>query len=99
MRRLISTDSHIVVPWSIADTLPDKFRAMLPHVEHRADGDYLVTPAPPGRMGARMQAAGQTEVAIDLDGPQIDRIAQMNCCAEALDPSSLPERRLAEMRR
>ncbi|WP_394849118.1 amidohydrolase [Pendulispora brunnea] len=43
-RRLITTDSHIAVPFQIADELPEKYRKQVPHLERRADGVYLVRP-------------------------------------------------------
>jgi predicted TIM-barrel fold metal-dependent hydrolase len=99
MRQLITTDSHIAIPWGVVDGLPQQYRQMLPHLDRRDDGDYLVTPMPPADMAARMAMTGPTEVKIDLDSPEADRIAQGNCCAEAIDPSPLPDRRLEEMAR
>ena len=44
-RTLVTTDSHIVVPWSVADDLPPELHVQVPHLERRADGTYLVSPA------------------------------------------------------
>jgi len=44
MRKLITTDSHLGIPPWLADDLPAESRALLPHVEERPDGRYLVRP-------------------------------------------------------
>jgi len=43
-RPLITTDCHIAPPPSLADELPAAYREQVPHIDHRADGDYLVRP-------------------------------------------------------
>jgi predicted TIM-barrel fold metal-dependent hydrolase len=45
MRPLITTDSHWAPPIELADELPERFREFVPHLDRRADGDYLVQPS------------------------------------------------------
>jgi hypothetical protein len=39
-RVLVSADTHIAVPPTVADELPDHFRSEVPHLEERLDGMY-----------------------------------------------------------
>jgi predicted TIM-barrel fold metal-dependent hydrolase len=56
-RTLVTTDSHIVVPWSVADGLPAAMREQVPHLERRSDGIYFVSPAGDPMMAAMASGA------------------------------------------
>jgi predicted TIM-barrel fold metal-dependent hydrolase len=105
-RPLITTDSHVAVPLSIADELPARLRDRVPHLETRADGVYLVRPLPgladdegkvdEGDLMSQMLAAG---VKVDADDElTLARVAYGNVAAEA-SPGFSVEHRLAEMAR
>jgi predicted TIM-barrel fold metal-dependent hydrolase len=96
-RTLVTTDSHISTPWTLADDLPEEYRQQVPHLEQRDDGLYFVRPIPPGfeRMAQMMAGAGG---AVKVDPDQINRMAQGNCLPEA-NPGTSPGERLVEMAR
>jgi predicted TIM-barrel fold metal-dependent hydrolase len=103
---LITTDSHVEAPISLADELPERLRQRVQHLEERADGVYLVRPLPAiagadgmtdtGNMMTQMLAAG-IKIDPDDDG-LLARIQYADVAAEA-DPGFTVEQRLKEMAR
>lgn len=105
-RPLITTDSHVAVPLSLADELPEKFRSKVARLEERNDGVYLVRPLPgladedgnvdEGDMTTQALAAG---IKVDPDDEaMLARIAYGNVATEA-NPGFTVEDRLGEMAR
>jgi predicted TIM-barrel fold metal-dependent hydrolase len=105
-RPLISTDSHVEVPITLADELPEHLRAKVPHLETRADGVYLVRPFPAiadadgkrdqGNMMTQALAAG---IKIDADDEALLARIQYGSVAAEANPGFTIEGRLKEMER
>jgi predicted TIM-barrel fold metal-dependent hydrolase len=94
VRPLISTDFHIATPPSLLDGLPDTIKDQFQHLEHRADGTYLVGPT----AGAMSAMAGLVPPVKVDDEAQLARLAMRNVCDEA-NPGFRPEDQLADMAR
>lgn len=94
MRPLVSTDYHIATPPSLADELPEPYRAQFPHLEQRSDGTHLVYPNQ-GPMAS--MSAEAVSVKVD-DEEQLARLTMRNVCDEA-NPGFSAEDQLAEMAR
>ena len=83
-RPLITTDSHVAVPVSLADELPEEYRSKVGHLEQREDGVYFVRPEPlirhvggndlgPNQPGGDLMAANNNLLTNTLaDGIKID---------------------------
>src|SRR5262245_11444409 len=103
---LITTDSHVEVPLTLADELPDRFRVKVPHLEERADGVYLVRPLPgiadddgnvdEGNMMTQALAAG---IKVDPDDEAMLARIQFADVASEAEPGFTVEQRLKEMER
>lgn len=99
MRKLITTDCHIALPYSLTDQLPEQHREHFPRLERRKDGDYLIHPRMLAGMAARMGAdPNAAAVGIKLpDDPAVQaRGAWGNVCDEA-HPSFEPTELLTEL--
>ena len=105
-RRLITADSHAAVPPTLADELPPKLRAKVPHLEERRDGVYVIRPIPgiadmqgradQGDMTTQSLAAG---IKVDPDDEaMVAQILYGDVATEA-HPCFTAEGRLAEMAR
>jgi predicted TIM-barrel fold metal-dependent hydrolase len=95
MRKLITADSHVAFPWSLVDQLPSACREKMPHLEQRADGNYLITPAAvqyDGMTGLKAKA-GERKIA---DDRELRKVAHDNVVPGA-EPDFGPEGRLADM--
>jgi predicted TIM-barrel fold metal-dependent hydrolase len=104
-----------MVPLELADELPERYRAYVPHLERRRDGDYLVRPQSNGareqqrRPGAPKMsdstsmdtttAALAEGVKIDTSDPGALRRAVYGNCVPTTSPGFGPEERLVEMAR
>lgn len=105
-RELITTDSHVSTPLSLADELPERYREKVPHLETRPDGVFLVRPMPGVRaadgatdQGDMMTRALATGIKVDPDDrAALARLAYGNVADEA-NPGFTVESRLAEMAR
>jgi predicted TIM-barrel fold metal-dependent hydrolase len=97
MRRLITTDSHLVPPVWLADELPAKWRDQFTHLEVRDGQRHIVYATAPGseaQMG--INSGGRGAVVKVKDDADLVRVTHANVCDEAR-PSYDPEERLAEM--
>jgi predicted TIM-barrel fold metal-dependent hydrolase len=98
MRKLITTDSHLVPPFSLAEDLPEKWRDQFPRVVDRPDGRYVRFPEVGGAAQMMIMSGGRgPEVRIG-DDDELVRINHSNVCDESA-PGFDPESRLADMRR
>jgi predicted TIM-barrel fold metal-dependent hydrolase len=64
MRKLITTDCHVAVPYAVLDELPASYREHFPRVEQRDDGEYLRMPDGPSMMGI---PTGDREIKLEGD--------------------------------
>ncbi|WP_438018422.1 amidohydrolase family protein [Sorangium sp. So ce315] len=97
-RRLITTDSHIAIPFEVADELPEKYRRQVPHLERRANGTYLMRPDIANMMSisdAHNPLVAGIKVDLD-DEASMARLAIGNS-QEHIAASLYPKGRLAEM--
>jgi predicted TIM-barrel fold metal-dependent hydrolase len=94
-RKMITSDCHVALPYSLFDELPDAYREHFPRIVDRADGRYLQHPRMPARMAAMM--GGSTDGFKLPDGDAaLARNAWGNVCPEAA-PSFDPAAMLAEL--
>jgi predicted TIM-barrel fold metal-dependent hydrolase len=91
VRRLITSDCHIAVPYSVLNELPESYRQYFPRIEHRSDGDVLVGPTGEAMTGAA--SAPESKVV----GDSAVREA-VGACDEA-QPSFEPSEVMAELER
>src|SRR5262245_55569148 len=111
---IITTDSHHMVPLELADELPERYRAYVPHLERRADGDYLMRPQSNAAREDRRRQSGATDetttmdsttaalergVKVDTSDPGALRRAVYGNCVPTTSPGFGPEERLHEMER
>src|SRR3712207_3736258 len=94
MRTLITSDSHLVPPPTLADELPERWRDLVTHVEHRADGSYVVPQKP--RQAEAMMSSDTAAHRFDGDD-ELARVAHIPY-REPARPAFDPQGRLAEMR-
>ncbi|WP_394849119.1 amidohydrolase [Pendulispora brunnea] len=99
-RRLISTDSHIAVPFHVADELPEKFRKQVPHLDRRADGVYLMRPDMATMMSIE-DAGSQLLAGMKVDPDDEATMARLAIgnSQSHIQPSLYPKGRLADMER
>lgn len=99
MRRLITTDSHLVPPAWLADELPGKWREYFPRLETIDGVPHVVYPSVPGSEGQMMITSGGRGLAVPFaSDEELARINHSNVCDEAR-PAFDPGRRLEEMAR
>lgn len=111
---IITTDSHHMVPLELADELPSRYRAHVPHLERRADGDYLVRPQSNAAREVRRRGATTMDdtatmdtttaalaagMKVDTSDPGALRRAVYGNCVPTTSPGFGPEERLREMAR
>jgi predicted TIM-barrel fold metal-dependent hydrolase len=98
-RRLITTDCHIAVPFSLIDELPQSYRQYFPHIERGEDGPYLKLRHPRAMMSEEVMAAPPPEGVKVSDDPEfLARMAVRNVCAGG-KPSFDPAEQLADLER
>ncbi|MDB6062581.1 MAG: amidohydrolase family protein [Verrucomicrobiaceae bacterium] len=98
MRKLITTDSHWSPPIELADELTASYRELVPHLERRADGNYLVQP----NFLAKMQDQNALMTAMQGMGRKVEpeETAKMLMAGHGdSNPSPYPKDRLREMAR
>jgi len=105
-RRLITTDSHVSVPLSLAEEMPPEYRFKVPHLEQRGDGVYLVRPLPGVRAadGSRDQGNHITQalaagIKVDPDDEAMLARRSYGNVADEANPGFTVADRLAEMAR
>ena len=98
MRPLITTDSHLVPPFSLVDELPEKWRDLFPRVVDRADGRYVRFPEAGGPAQMMIMSGGRGPEVRISDDDDLVRINHSNVCDDAVTGFD-PESRLADMRR
>jgi predicted TIM-barrel fold metal-dependent hydrolase len=89
VRKLITTDCHIGVPYSVLDELPGAYREFFPRIEQRDGDEYLVPAAGAGMMGMAPPPPAK------VVGDSAVRVA-VGACDEA-QPSFQPDAVLAEL--
>jgi predicted TIM-barrel fold metal-dependent hydrolase len=99
MRALVTTDSHLVPPYWLAERLPDKWRDQFPRLEDRPDGRYVHYPSGPGAERQMMMASGGRGPLVRVDDDDdLVRVNHANVCNEAR-PAFDPVGRLSDMER
>ena len=93
-RALITADSHLVVPPTLADQLPARWRTLVSHVDRREDGDYLVR----RKFGDNMTMGGGGDVQLLVREEDLSRLSHRPF-REPAEPAFGPEARLEEMSR
>lgn len=91
MGKLITTDCHIGVPYTVLDALPAAYREFFPRIEARADGEYLIPAGPGAMMGAAPTPPTRVE------GDSAVRVS-VGACDESR-PSFEPAEVLADLER
>jgi predicted TIM-barrel fold metal-dependent hydrolase len=99
MRRLITTDSHLVPPVWLTDELPEKWRAYFPRLETIDGVRHIVYPSLPGSEGQMMITSGGRGRVVPVEtDEELARVNHSNVCDDAR-PAFDPDRRLEEMAR
>jgi predicted TIM-barrel fold metal-dependent hydrolase len=104
---IITTDSHLGIPFELAEEMPARWRAYMPRLEERDDGTYLVRPQfpanasnPEGKgnpMLDQMTAMLAAGIKVDVSNERAVRHLVTGNCAPVAFPGLTPEDRLAEM--
>ena len=99
---IITTDSHMGLPYELADEIPAKYRGFLPRFEEREDGTYFVLPQTTGnREKNKDDAADMRTMGGEFKVDRTDERAMRQMATGNATPTSFPgftpEERLAEM--
>jgi predicted TIM-barrel fold metal-dependent hydrolase len=99
MRRLITSDSHLVPPFWLAELLPPKWRDQFPRVETQGAEQFITYPSSAASASQMMITSGgrPSRVRFENDA-ELARINHSNVCEEAR-PDFGPVERLEEMER
>jgi predicted TIM-barrel fold metal-dependent hydrolase len=99
MRRLITSDSHLVPPFWLTELLPAKWRDQFPRIESKGTDRFIVYPSSAASASQMMITSGgrRPRVGFKSDA-ELARINHSNVCEEA-NPDFGPAERLEEMRR
>ena len=101
---IITTDSHLGIPFDLAKEMPARWREYMPRLEQREDGTYLVRPQFPANtrdpdMMDRMTAALSAGIKVDVSNERALRHTATGNCAPVAFPGFTPEERLIDMGR
>ena len=111
---IITTDSHHAVPLDLVEELPAKYRELLPRLDHRDDGTYLIRPqfaasarAEPATKGSpaanemmdSMTRALAEGIKVDPSDERALRQMVTGNCAPIANPGYTPQDRLPDMER
>jgi len=98
VRSLITTDSHLVPPFWLAEELPPKWRDHFPRVVERADGRYIRYPDSGHAVHMMLVSGGRGSEVRVLDDDAFVRVNHSNVCDDAF-PAFDPVARLVDMGR